>query len=224
MAISLPVSVEPNAVTWTRNRPRSISQSDFTGYTQQVLSGTTFLSGELGIPALVTTSQTRDWQKFFAELEQGGADGTFWVPIWSKDYDAEDSTGILWGDATIHSVAERTIRTEPGLRQFAVMENQIGRNVQVRSRADNDISLVYTLLEVTIVGDTGRYDLKFAEPLVFPAGYEVSVNTRLKVMARALLPDPETQTLVTDTLGGSAPTTVPWTEAVGHILQGLQSP
>lgn len=218
MPATLPDSLDPQAITWTRNRPRSVVTSDFTGFSQIVLGGSTFLSGELNLPAL-DASGIRDWQRFFGQADAG--DGTFWVPIHSPDYDHEDSTGVSWHDATVLSVADRTITVANPPASIRDFPNQLGRNVQVRQRANNNISFVFTLLECTATPTLAT--LTVAEPVIFTAGAGVAVNAGRKVAARAILPDPESQTLIAD-YNSAVPAVIPWQEAVGVLFNELQNP
>ena len=225
MPVSMPDSLDPQAVSWTRNRPRNIVQSDFTGFTQMTLSGTTFLSGEFQIPPFESKDMVRDWQGFFGELEAPSNDGTFWVPLWSLDYDYDGTNNVSWANATIHSKDDRQIITASTSSSRA-LENQIGRNVQVRLRNTESASKVFTLIEYGTQGSGANAMVRytFSEPLPFASDDLLSVNLGRKVFARALIPDPQAQTMTMDHLSGNVPGIIPWTEAVGHILQDIQSP
>lgn len=227
MPISLPSSLTPQSVSWTRNRPRSIVQSDFTGFTQQVLSGTHFMSGEMTLPPLNAT-QAREWQKFFADLEALNADGTFWVPIWSHDYDPDDATGINWERADVISSLRRELEVRSPSDTVKALENQLGRFLQFRVRSRPDASFILTLTGYSLRPAQGANPetavLTYAEAYpAFTAGTNFDINTGNKLLARALLPDPASQSLVMDAVTSSvvAPITIPWTEAIGAILADI---
>lgn len=219
MPVSMPASLNPNAVTTTRNRPRSTVFSDFNGFAQQVVGPVSHLSGEINLPSL-TKEETRDWQRFFAELDAPGNDGTFWCPQWTPDYDHDGTGGVAWANADIQNLIDRKIRTP--LTAASNMQSQIGRYVQVRLRTDSDVSFVFTLTAYETSGSNAVYT--FGETLPFAAGTLLSVNTGRKVYARALLTDPASQTLVMDTVDGAVPGPIPWAEAMGALLHEMRNP
>lgn len=228
MPISLPSSLDPQSVSWTRNRPRSIAQSDFTGFTQQILSGTSFLSGEITLPPL-NAEQVRDWSSFFGRLETRNADGTFWVPIWTQDYDPDDATGVNWENISLQGLdlQARRIRVENPSDAIKAMGTQIGRQFQVRDRSHADAVFIYTLINYELLPGPPETALLYYSEVhpFFTGGTNFALNTGNKVQARALLPDPASQSLVMDAVTKSvvAPVTIPWTEAVGANLHELRA-